>query len=173
MLSRPAVIVHGLDQARAALRPGYPVTLLSAAGAARYAGCLWWRSLIAAARAGYPATPALDVLDCGTAPGWAMAALRMGQRILVLDPASPAFPAVRAAGAGIGALVLPVAPKGLDLAERGAARRLGGWLASTTDDTPGGVGYHGATKARPPWNIGDSHADHAARQDNPGLVRER
>ncbi len=129
MNPRPCVVVHGLADARAALRWGYPVTLLSAPAAAGYAGCLWWRELVAAARAFHPATPALDLLDCGAAPGHAMAAVRVGQRLLRLDPACPAFPAVAAAAATWGAHVLAVRPPALDLAERGAARRLRHWLA--------------------------------------------
>ena len=124
----PAVIVHGLPDARAALRPGRPVTLLSARGAALYAGCLWWRELVAAARAAHPATPAQDVLDCSDAPGAAMAALRAGQRLLVLDAASPGFDAVQRAAATLGGQVLPAAPPALDLAGRGARRRLARWL---------------------------------------------
>ena len=129
MISHRAVVVHGLAQARAALRPGYPVTLLSGEAAAQYAGCLFWRELVASARAACPATPAYDVLDCGAAPGWAMAALRVGQRIIVLDPGCPAFPAVRSAAATLGAVVLPARPPALDLAARGAPLRLTGWLA--------------------------------------------
>lgn len=121
--------MHGLAQARAALRPGFPVVLLSAPAAAGYAGCLWWRELVAAARAAHPATPALDVLDCGAAPGHAMAALRVGQRLLILDPACPAYQAVAGAAATLGAHVLPVRPPALDMAARGAQRRLAGWLA--------------------------------------------
>ena len=124
----PAVIVHGLPDARAALRPGRPVTLLSARGAALYAGCLWWRELVAAARAACPATPAQDVLDCADAPGAAMAALRAGQRLLVLDAACPAFAAVLGAASTLGAVVLAQAPPALDLAERGARRALARWL---------------------------------------------
>jgi hypothetical protein len=129
MNQRASVVVHGLAQARAALRPGYPVMLLSAPGAASYAGCLWWRELIAAARSLHPGTPALDLLDCAAAPGHAMAALRVGQRLLRLDPACPAFPAVADAAATLGAHVLPARPPALDLAARGAERRLAGWLA--------------------------------------------
>jgi hypothetical protein len=129
MITRPSVVVHGLAHARAALRPGWPVLLLSAPAAAGYAGCLWWRELVAAARSFHPATPALDVLDCGDAPGHAMAALRVGQRLLLLDPACPAFAAVADAAATLGAHVLARRPPALDLAERGAARRLTGWLA--------------------------------------------
>ncbi len=128
MLLPPAVIVHGLSDARAALRPARPVTLLSAPGAPAFAGVLWWRELIAAARAAHPATPVQDVLDCADAPGHAMAALRVGQRLLVLDPASPAFAAVSGAAAALGARVLAAAPPALDLAERTARARLALWL---------------------------------------------
>jgi hypothetical protein len=132
MFTQPAIVVHGLAHARAALRPGYPVVLLSAYAAAGYAGCLWWRELVAAARSLHPATPTLDVLDCGAAPGHAMAALRVGQRLLLLDPACPAFAAVADAGATLGAHVLADRPPALDLAARGAPRRLLGWLAGRT-----------------------------------------
>jgi len=129
MLWRPAVVVHELAQARAALRPGYAVLLLSAPDAAGFAGCLWWRSMVALARAAHPATPALDLLDCGAAPGWAMASLRAGQRLIRLDPACPGFAAVRAAAATLGADVLPNRPDALDMADSRAAWRLTGWLA--------------------------------------------
>jgi hypothetical protein len=133
----PSVVVHGLAEASAALRPGYPVTLLSAPAAAGYAGCLWWRELVAAARARHPATPALDILDCGAAPGHAMAALRVGQRLLLLDPACPAFAAVADAAAGWGAHVLARRPPALDLGVRGAERRVRSWLAGSGPVTSG------------------------------------
>lgn len=126
------MVVHGLEHAIAALRPGRAVTLLSAPGAACYAGCLWWRELVAAARAAIPATPADDILDCGAAPGFAMAALRVGLRKLVLDPDCPGWPAVAAAAATMGAIVLPGRPAALDMAERSALRQLEGWLAGHT-----------------------------------------
>jgi hypothetical protein len=120
--------VHGLADARAALGPGRPVTLLSAPGAALFAGCLWWRELVAAARAAHPATPACDVLDCAAAPGQAMAALRAGQLLLVLDPACPAFAAVGAAAATLGATLLAARPAALDLGNPDARRGLARWL---------------------------------------------
>jgi hypothetical protein len=122
MFFPPAVVVHGLSDARAALRPGLPVTLLSARGAALNAGCGWWRALVAAAAAPH------DILDCADAPGHAMAALRIGQQTLVLDAACPGFAAVAAAAATVGAFVLAEPPAALDLAERGAERRLLAWL---------------------------------------------
>ena len=119
----PVVVIHGLAQAEAALAEGLPITLLSAPGAGAYAGGLWWRELVRAARAAHPATPCTDILDCADAPGRAMAAIRAGQAMLVLDPACPAFPRVAAL-----ARTLPARPPALDLAERGAARRLRAWL---------------------------------------------
>ena len=126
----PAVVVHGLRDARVALAPGWPVTLLSARGAAVFAGCGWWRAVMAAAGA------EIDILDCADAPGQAMAALRIGQRRIVLDP-GPAFAAVSAAAATMDAVVLAERPVALDLGQRGAERRLRAWLQG---DKPGGLG---------------------------------
>ena len=124
----PCVVVHGIDHARTAMASGLPVTLLSAPGAAVFAGCLWWREIVALAHHSWPDTPAADVLDCGDAPGRAMAALRIGQRLLVLAPC-PAWPAVAAAAAALGARVLESRPPGLDIADRRAATRLAGVAA--------------------------------------------
>ncbi len=124
-----AVVVHGLADALAALAPGVPVTLLSAPGAGSYAGAGWWRALVTMAHAAHPDTPCHDVLDCADAPGHAMAAIRAGQSILVLDPACPAFARVAAL-----ATVLATRPPALDLAEHGAARRLRTWLSGLLHD---------------------------------------
>ena len=128
MIGFPAVVVHGRNDAGAALAPGLAVTLLSGPGAAGYAGCLWWRELVAQARAAHPGVPVAAILDCGDAPGRAMEALRVGQRALVLDPACPAFATVRAIAASEGAVVLDARPPALDLAARGAMRHLEAWL---------------------------------------------
>jgi len=120
----PAIVVHGLDDARRALAPGRAVTLLSGPGAAIYAGCGWWRALVAASGATGP-----DILDCADAPGRAMEALRAGCRLLVLDPAVPAGDLVAARAAAVGARVLAERPPALDLAEPGSLRRLDAWLA--------------------------------------------
>ena len=74
----PAVIIHGLPHALSVLAAARPVTLLSAPGAACYAGCGWWRAVIAAALAAHPGAAAPDVLDCGDSPGRALEALRKG-----------------------------------------------------------------------------------------------
>jgi hypothetical protein len=128
----PAVIVHGAADARLAVSVGRPVTLLSAPGAAAYAGCGWWRALVALAQAAAPTVAVSDILDCAEASGQALAALRIGQRNLVLWPAAPGWDAVAAIAAEHGGVLLRQAPPALDLAARGAARRLHEWLQVPT-----------------------------------------
>ncbi len=128
----PAVCVHGLAQARAAVAAARAaqlgVVLVSAPGAAAFAGCGWWRALVEQATEGTGEAFA-DLLDCGDGAGLAMAALRVGQRGLVLAAESPGFDRVCAAAASIGAWVLPARPGCLDLAEPQAERRLAAWMS--------------------------------------------
>ncbi|MGO8920724.1 MAG: hypothetical protein ACLQJR_32925 [Stellaceae bacterium] len=76
------VIVHSLEQARAALGAaaalGVAVTIESAAGAGAYAGPLWFKALIAQAREAHPGVAMTGVLDCAEEAGTALAALRAG-----------------------------------------------------------------------------------------------
>jgi hypothetical protein len=112
----PAVIVHGRADAVAALAKaaaeGTPVTLLSAPGAALYAGCGWWRALIESARAEFPNVACIDVLDCADATGHALAALRIGVSRLVLWPEAPGRDAVVSIAESLGGFVLAAAPPG-------------------------------------------------------------
>ncbi len=128
MLRYPAVVVHGLADARIALGVGMPVMLLSAPGAALYAGCGWWRALIAHARAEFADAIMTDALDCADASGLALAALRIGQHVVVLAADAPGWTAVAAIAGAWGGRVLAERPPALDLAGRGAFRRLPGWL---------------------------------------------
>ena len=121
----PAIVIHGLSDAQLALAPGRPVTLLSAPGAAGFAGCGWWRAVIARADAG-PDVP--DVLDCADAPGRALEALSVGCKCLVLLPCS-AWDGVAERAAAMGASLLRARPPALDLAAPGAARQIAAWLA--------------------------------------------
>lgn len=120
----PAIVIHGLTQARLALSPGLPVTLLSAPGAASYAGCAWWRQMIKASGA---ADSVPDVLDCADAPGRALEALAVGCRGLVLWPCS-GWRSVAERATAAGAFLLPERPPALDLAQPGAVRRVEAWL---------------------------------------------
>jgi hypothetical protein len=119
----PAVIVHGLDDARAALAPRRPVTLVSARGAALFGGCLWWQWLMAAA--GYEG---VSLLDCADAAGRAVEALRLGLPGVVLSTQAPAYAVVDGLARAAGAIILPAPPPALDLGKRGAARQLTAWL---------------------------------------------
>jgi hypothetical protein len=130
MIIHAPVIVHGLTDAKAALTLGLPVTLLSAPGAAMFAGCVWWREMVEAARVASPETEAMDILDCGDASGMAMGSLRSGICRLVLWPEAPGWASVAAIAEGQGGFVLSAAPAALDLAHRNAVRRLDGWLRS-------------------------------------------
>ncbi|MBC7636846.1 MAG: hypothetical protein H7251_14720 [Acetobacteraceae bacterium] len=132
MFSHPAVIVHGIDHVRLALRPGRKVVLVSSHGAALYAGTGWWRALMAIGRAEFPATPMTDLLDCAGAPGRALEALRAGQAAIRLDASVPAWPAVAAIATALGARVFPHRPPAIDLGQ-GDAWRLDAWLTGDTD----------------------------------------
>jgi hypothetical protein len=118
-----AVIIHGLDDLRFATAPGKQVTLLSAPGAASFGGCGWWAELLAAGN-----FTGLSLLDCGTAPGRALEAIRLGVPGLVLVCDARRFARVAEIAAFAGVLLLPAAPPALDLALPGAKRRLAAWL---------------------------------------------
>jgi hypothetical protein len=113
MFPGPVVLVDERGAALAAVAAGMPVTLLSPPGAAATIGPLWWRALVDAAAAQATA-PIADILDCGNAPGYAMAALRCGCRALVLAP-GPAFASVSAAAATLGAAVLAERPPAMTM----------------------------------------------------------
>ncbi len=142
MTAAPAVVVHEVAQARAALAAAGPrgVLLLSAPGAVAGMGAAWFRALVLAAAASHPRVRWQAALDCGAAPGHVLGALRMGLRMLVLDPGVPAFAGLAALVAAEGGLLLPARPKALDLG-RVDLRRPGGqamvaqWLCITPDDT--------------------------------------
>lgn len=133
----PAVVVHSIDDARAALATGGPVTLLSAAGAALYGGCLWWKALTEAARSEFPKVASEDFLDCADASGQALAALRVGLYRLILWPDAPGRTRVGAIVVRKGGVLLPNRPPALDLARPRAARWLQEWVrtAGRIDDT--------------------------------------
>ena len=134
----PAVVIHGLADARTVLTVGRPVTLLSAPGAALFAGCGWWRAVIEQARSEHAGVPTQDILDCSDAAGLALGALRIGQRLLMLSPTAPGFASVAVIAASLGGEVLTSRPPSLDMADRSALRRLHDWLQVRT--TPGDSG---------------------------------
>lgn len=111
----PAILATNLDAAAAALAPGLAVTLISPPGAALSMGAPWWRALIAAATDAFPATAAIDLIDCAASPGAALAALRAGLPRLVLAPETPARAVIARAAAECGAELFATRPPALTL----------------------------------------------------------
>jgi len=87
MMGAPAIVVHSLGHAVAALQAaaeaGKPVLLLSAVNAGLSAGAGWWREAVAAARDLVPSATVDALLDCGDDAGAAQAALREGVEAIV------------------------------------------------------------------------------------------
>lgn len=141
----PAVVIHDVAGAAAALGLAGPrgVLLLSAPGAAGSLGAAGFLALVAravAAQAG-PVPPHAAALDCADAPGQALAALRAGVGLLVLDPRVPGYAAVAGAAAEVGARLLPARPPALDLLglrllHPAARTRLAAWLAGGSVPAP-------------------------------------
>jgi hypothetical protein len=138
----PALVVRDAAEATAALTlaTGQEVLLLSPPGAAAFLGAGGWRALVAAAARAAPGAPFRDALCCAAAPGLALAALRAGCRLLVLDPACAAFGQVAGAAAAAGATLLPARPIALDLfaldlAAPHGRRILAAWLTPRPDDS--------------------------------------
>lgn len=138
----PALVVRDVAEAAAALAlsGGREVLLLSAPGAAGFLGAGGWRALVAAAARQAPGVPFRDALCCAAAPGLALAALRAGCRIVVLDAACAAFRQVAGAAFQLGATLLPARPAALDLGALDLSvphgrRILAAWLTERPDDS--------------------------------------
>jgi len=135
-----AVVIHGLDQARLALTVaaelGCGVTLISAPGAAGYAGGGWFAALVALLRQEFPDQPLTAVLDAADHPGPALAALRAGVVDLCFTGAEDVAQRLEEIAAGYGARLHRVRPPALDLRHHGRpAVACRAWLAG--EDVPG------------------------------------
>ncbi|HSK40963.1 MAG TPA: hypothetical protein VK943_14440 [Arenibaculum sp.] len=140
----PAIRIHGIREARTALRAASslrrPVVLASAPSAGCHGGGAWFRALIARATAEFPETDATAVLDCGDQPGAALAALRAGVADMALDGSPDLLARVGAIALAVGARLHPPVENALDL--RGcidvdsACRE---WLMGTPENHPPGV----------------------------------
>ena len=137
----PAALVHDLPGAVAALTAadGRGVVLVSAPGAAAQMGAPWFLALVRQAATVAPrSVPYWAVLDCGDAPGHALAALRAGLRLLILAPTCPAYRAVATAAQEVGATLWPSRParlldlRRLDLRKPAGQVRLAAWFAAET-----------------------------------------
>jgi fructose/tagatose bisphosphate aldolase len=130
-VSGKRIIVHSLDDARAALAAASalktPVTLASAHGAGGYAGPLWFKAIVEAAAAEYPGAEMAAVLDCADEAGTVLQALRHGLKRVRFTGNAAALKRLRAIAGELGAMIeTGRAPAALDLREvadpAGAAR---------------------------------------------------
>lgn len=132
--NRPrAVIIHGLDHARAAVSAaqdlGVPVRLRSAPGAAGYAGALWFGEIVDMARAEYPDAVVEASLDCGDQPGTALAALRQGAEMIRIEGPKAVRDKIAAIADEYGAAIDTDQRDALDLEwEKDAETRCREWL---------------------------------------------
>lgn len=81
-------VIHSLDQARAVVAAATgPVVLDSPPAAAASLGIGWWRELLTIIADEFPGREVGGVLDCGDAPGHALAAIAAGvQAVRVQGP---------------------------------------------------------------------------------------
>ena len=135
------IVVHSFTQARAALAAaaalGQDVTLASAPAAGGYAGPGWFKALTDGARRAVPEARCDTVLDCGAAPGMALAALRLGFKRIRFAGDAEAARRLAAIGATLGATVESGEEPALDL--RGLRRpeaRCRAWLAGDAMTRP-------------------------------------
>lgn len=84
-----SIRIHSQDHARAALTAAAEldkaVMLVSPVMAGAFAGIGWWRELVCLMTEEFPRIPLSAVLDCGPAPGLALAAIRAGIGHVWLD----------------------------------------------------------------------------------------
>ncbi|GAA0599926.1 hypothetical protein [Caenispirillum bisanense] len=107
LIALPRLIVHTAAHVAAARALGVPVIVQSPPDCPRRQGVPWFAALVTST-----APPLLPVLDCGDAPGLALAALRLGLPAVRLEP-GPAAAAVAAVAAELGAVVDTGAPAAL------------------------------------------------------------
>ena len=136
-----AVIVHNLDQARAAMAAaaglGVALTVLSPPAAAAYLGAAVFRHMIAEAARDHPGLEYRCVLDCGADAGLALGALRQGIEVVRLGATEEVRAKVADIAAQSGAALDEEAGPALDLAavdDPGEALRA--WLSPSRAAAP-------------------------------------
>jgi len=131
------IVVHSFADARAALAAaaalGRDVTLTSAAGAGAYAGPGWFKALTDEAMRAVPTAHCDTVLDCGAAPGFALAALQIGLKRVRFIGGDEACRRLQAIAAKFDAAIETQSMPALDLhGVRQPEARCRAWLAGET-----------------------------------------
>jgi hypothetical protein len=135
---RSAILIHGLDDARAALRAaqetGRAVTVISGPGGGAYGGPAWFDHVLREAQGEFPQAQVTAILDCDDAAGLALGALRYGIRHVRFDGREDVTIKLREIAAAQGATIITGEIATLDL--RGARDPLAAcrdWLAAHED----------------------------------------
>lgn len=131
------IVVHSLTDACAALAAaaalGRDVTLASAAGAGAYAGPGWFKALTDEAMRAVPTAHCDTVLDCGAAPGFALAALQFGLKRVRFTGGDEVGRRLQAIAAQRGAVIETETVPALNLrGVRQPEARCRAWLAGET-----------------------------------------
>ncbi len=117
--SGKAITVHSYEHARTALKVAceldVALTLLSAPGAAAYAGVGWFRALTEDAAAQFPDVQMTPILDCAAAAGDALAALREGLPVIRFNGGRKVNIKLLDIARQLGATVIARRPRALDL----------------------------------------------------------
>lgn len=134
----PAVLVHGLDDALAAVaaaaETGRPVALLSAPAASAHAGALWLVELRRRAVDAQPAARAIAILDCDDRAGDAQGAIAAGVTHLVFTGRPDVAARLADIATARDAVLLTERPDALDLRRRrDPAAACRAWLLSKSD----------------------------------------
>ncbi len=135
--ARP-IRIHSLAEARAACAAaaelGVPLLLVSAPGAAAYAGAGWFRAVIARAAALHPSVEMAAVLDCADRPGDALGALSAGIAALLFTGRADVAARLADIAARSGTRLLTNLPEPLDLrGVRDPQRACREWLGGQGD----------------------------------------
>jgi hypothetical protein len=111
----PHVVVHTLAETCAALQAAAEtqnrLTLLSPPSAAQSMGAGYFLAMVKTAQRRIPEAKCLAVLDCGTAPGLALAALRAGAKAIRLVGTPSILRKVSEIAGQSGATVLDTSPQ--------------------------------------------------------------
>jgi len=117
---RLVVVAHGIVHARAAARAARAhaaaLDIRSASSAAGAMGPAWFAAMIGEVAAEFPDVDVSGVLDCGAAPGHALAALRQGIGRIGYTGRGRARARLASIAAASGAVLERPAPSALDLA---------------------------------------------------------
>ncbi len=117
-----AIVVHQVGDAFAAVEAARsldtPLTLISAPGAAAYAGPVWFREIVAQARAKAPELAVSGMLDCADDAGHALAALRAGVEAIVFTGDAAIVEKLTAIARATGATVHDTRPPAFDPGHR-------------------------------------------------------